>query len=834
VTASDCNIDYTSPEKLHTESRVIARIGEFRITSNIMTPIGSTSQVYKASISDLEIFVTNSRVSHNTENYKLSCSKLIFGNTIQVSNASSNAKKSFECALSSMKFIRILALDSLDSSVEIKSHGNESMVTSTRTILTLTFGRVSMYSCKDSFLCFTETINELLLYITMPSPSELSLMKEKYEHSKKTVVPEKEDEIKKDLEGFEGSYIYRKPFFLSNAMEHSIFSNEEELEPNSSDQVDSNPYKASLISDFFNVELGPDGSFEKEFLSYYNDFDSDDWTNVHHSWAFDTDIPDGEEQAARWYDNSTRTESTKVSASNLIIPDDTRVVIDGNTPRKPRLISHHVPDDFMRDPLTIGDMEAANFIGASEPPDVNLRVIILDLNFDCRFFDGYDWTPKSKTLDTDNLMDELLSQEESKPTLFSGTTRDMNKVQGRQTHTYFQVSCSKFKFRLDSFEESENLYLASCTNVSIGDIAIFENVSGKKPVKLLGEWLNDDQPRDSNDGMLMMKMFSVKPNEPFSSDGKLIGNEGHVTMEFIPLRFFIHQVGIRFIRDFFRSDVDVTSDEREEQLFVKAPDLFFPIFTVKPLKIKVDYKPKVVDTAALKDGSLIELLNVLPLEDMILRLAEVEMRNLSGWGSIISELVCSWLQDISSSQMHKFLTRTTPLHPIASVGDGMKQFLMIPMEEYKQKGDIKKGLRKGTKKLASVLAYEALSVGARLSGFAAKKLNRTRRLVDSSSTQSTSLPRTMGEVSDQAIESLTRGFKEANAKMIIIPYREYKRIGTRGAMTSVVRGIPVAVCAPLSGAAEAVSYGLYGVRNQIRPDLREEEEASKQLHDIYN
>lgn len=796
------------------------------------------SQVYKASMGDVEIFVTNSRVSHNTENAELSCSKLIFGNTIKVSNAPSNAKKSFESALSSLKFIRILALDNLDSTVEIKSHQYESILTSTKTILTLTFGRVSMYSCKDSFLCFTETINELLLFMTMPSPSELSLMKEQYEH-KNPVVKEKEDEVEKDFEGFEGSYIYRKPFSLSNAMEHSIFSNEAELEPNPSDQVDSNPYQASLISDFFNVELGPDGSFEKEFLSYYNDFDSDDWTNVHHSWAFDTDIPDGEEQAARWYDDVTRTEgtmhqSTKVSVSNLIIPDDARVVIDANTSRKPRLISHHVPDDFMRDPLTIGDMEAANFIGASEPPAVNLRIIILDLSVDCRFFDGYDWTPKSKPLDADNLMDELLSQEESNPKLFSGT-RDINKVQGgRQTHTYFQVTCTKFKFRLDSFEESENLYLASCTNVSIGDIAIFENVSGKKPVKLLGEWLNDDQPRDSNDGMLMMKMFSVKPNEPFSSDGELIGNEGHVTMEFVPLRFFIHQVGIRFIRDFFRSDVDVKSDESEAQILVKAPDLFFPIFTVKPLSIKVDYKPKVVDTAALKDGSLVELLNVLPLEDMILRLAEVEMRNLSGWGSIISELVCSWLQDISSSQMHKFLTRTTPLHPIASVGDGMKQFLMIPIEEYKQKGDIKKGLRKGTKKLASVLAYEALSVGARLSGFAAKKLNRTRRIVDSNSTQSTSLPRTMGEVSDQAIESLTRGFKEANAKMIIIPYREYKRIGTRGAMTSVVRGIPVAVCAPLSGAAEAVSYGLYGVRNQIRPDLREEEEASKLLHDIHN
>ena len=47
-----------------------------------------------------------------------------------------------------------------------------------------------------------------------------------------------------------------------------------------------------------------------------------------------------------------------------------------------------------------------------------------------------------------------------------------------------------------------------------------------------------------------------------------------------------------------------------------------------------------------------------------------------------------------------------------------------------------------------------------------------------------------------------------------------------------MRGLPVAVFAPLSGAAEAVSYGLYGVRNQLRPDLREEEEISKRFHDL--
>lgn len=361
-----------------------------------------------------------------------------------------------------------------------------------------------------------------------------------------------------------------------------------------------------------------------------------------------------------------------------------------------------------------------------------------------------------------------------------------------------------------------------------------------------------------------------------------MGNEGHVVLELLPIRFFIHQVALRFIRQFFRSDdqdanCDKTDDEDDDN--ESPPEMFFPSFKVKPFDIKVDYKPLEVDRTALKDGSYIQLLNLLPLEDMILRLNGVDLRNLTGWGPVTSELACKWLQDVSSTQMHKFLTRTTPIHPFANVGDGMKNFVLIPLREYRQKGNVKKALRKSTSKLVGVVAYEALSVGAKLTGYAAKKLNKgkkklssslssstssssdqqssfipsssfsstsTRRSSSSSSstyssstftrrgsskTTTSSIPRNMSDVSDRAIESLSRGLKEANAKIIIIPYREYQKSGTKGAMKQVVKGIPVAVCAPLSGAVEALSHGLYGASNSLRPDLFEEREASKRFHD---
>lgn len=52
-------------------------------------------------------------------------------------------------------------------------------------------------------------------------------------------------------------------------------------------------------------------------------------------------------------------------------------------------------------------------------------------------------------------------------------------------------------------------------------------------------------------------------------------------------------------------------------------------------------------------------------------------------------------------------------------------------------------------------------------------------------------------------------------------------------MKGVVKAIPIAVMAPLSGASEALSYTLLGARNQMRPDLYQEEEEMQRRHNFF-
>jgi hypothetical protein len=59
---------------------------------------------------------------------------------------------------------------------------------------------------------------------------------------------------------------------------------------------------------------------------------------------------------------------------------------------------------------------------------------------------------------------------------------------------------------------------------------------------------------------------------------------------------------------------------------------------------------------------------------------------------------------------------------------------------------------------------------------------------------------------------------------IRLPCREYQVSGSGGAISSVIRALPIAVLAPATGAAEAASHVLLGLRNELDPARRREEQ----------
>lgn len=328
-------------------------------------------------------------------------------------------------------------------------------------------------------------------------------------------------------------------------------------------------------------------------------------------------------------------------------------------------------------------------------------------------------------------------------------------------------------------------------------------------------------------------MVTWHASKRVTDDNEIANDEAEFALRLLPLRCFLDQRAIRFARSFFAGDDNDEEGNLPAGLHAVPPPLL-ESFRVRSFKLKVDYKPEKIDTAALRDGAFVELINLSPLDDMVLTLHEVLIENEVGFGPVVAILLRRWVQDICATQLVKFLSNSRPLEPITHVGGGAFDLVVLPWEALQNGESIRRGLRAGATSFAAAVAYEALTLSSRITEFVADTVSRVSAPPSFSSgtmnrmlpSRPIRVPRTVTDASPHAVESLSRGFQAASYKIVIVPYREYHRSGAQGAARSVLRGIPVAIAAPASGAAEALSFALLGARNQIRPDIRREEEAS--------
>lgn len=322
-------------------------------------------------------------------------------------------------------------------------------------------------------------------------------------------------------------------------------------------------------------------------------------------------------------------------------------------------------------------------------------------------------------------------------------------------------------------------------------------------------------------------MVTWLPEKKVTEEIEIASEECEAVVKVLPLRCLLDQKAIRFATTFFRPD-----DSKDVSLpkgLHAVPPPKVRLFRFKPFRLKVDYKPEKMDRKALRDGQIVELINLSPLHGMVLTLQQVEVEDCIGFGEVMSVLVRSWIGDICSTQIIKFLTNARPFEPISNIGGGVADMVVLPWEAFQNGDSIQRSLRSGAKSFAKAVTYEALTISSGVTEFMASQVatatggSGSRAILPS---RPEGTPRGVTDTATHALESITRGIQEANYKVVIIPYREYQRKGTTGAIKSVLKGIPVAIAAPASGAAEALSFALLGARNQLRPDIRKEEEVN--------
>jgi len=72
---------------------------------------------------------------------------------------------------------------------------------------------------------------------------------------------------------------------------------------------------------------------------------------------------------------------------------------------------------------------------------------------------------------------------------------------------------------------------------------------------------------------------------------------------------------------------------------------------IQAFSIVIDYQPRHLDAAALRSGSFVEVLNLVPWGGVQLDLPRVKGSGLQGWGALGSAIGNAYLQDIASSQV---------------------------------------------------------------------------------------------------------------------------------------------------------------------------------------
>ncbi|XP_024614465.1 autophagy-related protein 2 homolog B isoform X4 [Neophocaena asiaeorientalis asiaeorientalis] len=273
----------------------------------------------------------------------------------------------------------------------------------------------------------------------------------------------------------------------------------------------------------------------------------------------------------------------------------------------------------------------------------------------------------------------------------------------------------------------------------------------------------------------------------------------------------------------------------EEASFSDQPVFFREFRFTSEVPIRLDYHGKHV---SMDQGTLAGILiGLAQLNCSELKLKRLFYRHgLLGVDKLFSYAITEWLTDIKKNQLPGILGGVGPMHSLVQLVQGLKDLVWLPVEQYRKGGRIVRGFQRGaasfgtstamaaleltnrmvqTIQAAAETAYDMVSPGTL--SIEPKKVKRFphHRLAHQ--------PVDLREGVAKAYSVVKEGIADTAQTIYETAAREHESRGVTGAVGEVLRQIPPAVVKPLIVATEATSSVLGGMRNQIRPDVRQDE-----------
>jgi len=254
---------------------------------------------------------------------------------------------------------------------------------------------------------------------------------------------------------------------------------------------------------------------------------------------------------------------------------------------------------------------------------------------------------------------------------------------------------------------------------------------------------------------------------------------------------------------------------------------------ISPIGLRLDYKPQPErGIPTVKLGGFIWALRLMPsLTGTRLKLPEI-CRTPQDVPLPASELAsvfaASWTPGIP--QVLVMAESLKPVHVIVKLAGGAASVVKMPIDQYREDGDVLKGLSRGFQ----TMAVEFLDVGSKATLSVVRLLRLADEAVAGECAPSAPVdpmdsladtPATLREGATSAWRKFASGISGALQGVAFQPVREYCHTGTLGYLGGLARNVPGLLIRPVAGAAEAVTQVLLAARNTVDPSVRSRDQA---------
>ncbi|KXZ49627.1 hypothetical protein GPECTOR_20g484 [Gonium pectorale] len=256
-------------------------------------------------------------------------------------------------------------------------------------------------------------------------------------------------------------------------------------------------------------------------------------------------------------------------------------------------------------------------------------------------------------------------------------------------------------------------------------------------VRLLGYRSVPGQPRDSRAPLVAVALTAVRPN-PAATDPR--DEEFRLAVALLPLRLKLNQDVMSYLAWYgaavstaLRPAAAVLSGMQAALSELGGceplPPPFFQRVQIRGFHVVLDYRPRRVDIAALAEGRLLELINLVPLGGVDLACKPLRLAGLAGWDELGAAVLREWLNDIARTQAHKFITGLAPVNAVIKVGSAVATVLAAPARQLARRegpGGQPLGtqVRRAAAGFARHLVCEALAAGRTAATGAGKAIVR--------------------------------------------------------------------------------------------------------------